>query len=90
MELVETFQPYIIDHLDYAAVKPSDSSEWQVYERVDDFHLEAPGDETRILEVLGTSRFRNVVVQKWVISRDLLDQFRGMLERTETVLALLE
>ena len=81
MELVETFQPYIIDHLDYAAVKR---------DLVDDFPLTGPGDEDRILEVLDTPQFRNTVIQKWVICTDLLDQFRGMLERTNKVLAMFE
>ena len=76
MELVQTFQPYIIDNLDYAAVKPSD---WLVYDLIDDFLLTTSSEEARILDVLETRQFRNVVVQKWVISTDLLDQFRGML-----------
>jgi hypothetical protein len=81
MELVQTFQPYIIDNLDYAAVKQ---------DRVDDFPLSAAHDEGRILDVLATRQFRNVVVQKWVISTDLLEQFRGMLKRTDDILQLLE
>jgi hypothetical protein len=81
MELVQTFQPYIIDNLDYAAVK---------LDLVDDFPLTASSDEARILEVLNTRQFRNVVVQKWVISTDLLKQFRGMLKLTDEVLQVLE
>ena len=81
MELVQTFQPYIIENLDYAAVKR---------DLVDDFPLGAAGDEGRILEQLHTPQFRNTVVQKWVITTDLLDQFRGMLARTDKVLVLLE
>ena len=88
MELVQTFQPYIIDNLDYAAVKPSD--DWLAYDLVDDFSLTASSEEARILEVLDTRQFRNVVVQKWVISTDLLDQFRGMLKLTDEVLQMLE
>ncbi len=81
MELVQTFQPYIIDNLDYAAVKRN---------LVDDFPLTASSEEARILDVLDTRQFRNVVVQKWVISTDLLDQFRGMLKLTDEVLQMLE
>ena len=81
MELVQTFQPYIIDNLDYAAVKR---------DLVDDFPLTASSEEARILEVLDTRQFRNVVVQKWVISTDLLNQFRTMLQRTDEVLQMLE
>ncbi len=81
MELVQTFQPYIIDNLDYAAVKR---------DLVEDFPLTASSEESRILDVLDTRQFRNVVVQKWVISTDLLDQFRGMLKLTDEVLQMLE
>jgi hypothetical protein len=81
MELVQTFQPYIIDHLDYAAVKR---------DLVEDFPLTASSEEARILEVLDSRQFRNVVVQKWVISTDLLNQFRTMLQRTDEVLQMLE
>ena len=87
MELVQTFQPYIIDHLDYAAVGPVD---WVTNKLVDDFSLAAPGDEKRIGEVINTQLFRNIVVQKWVISVDLLDQFRGMLILNDEVLQMLE
>ncbi len=87
MELVQTFQPYIIDNLDYAAVKPF---EWLVYDLVDDYPLKASSEEARILDVLDTRQFRNVVVQKWVISTDLLDQYRGMLKLTDEVLQMLE
>ena len=81
MELVQTFQPYIIDNRDYAAIKR---------DLVDDFPLTASSEEARILDVLDTRQFRNVVVQKWVISTDLLDQFRGMLKLTDEVLQMLE
>lgn len=80
MELVQTFQPYIIKNLDYAAVTIS---------RVDDFPLAPPITEASILEVLASRQFRNVVTQKWVISTDLLDQHRQMLARTNKVLQLL-
>jgi hypothetical protein len=89
MELVQTFQPYIIDNLDYGAVKPP-TSDWLAYDLVDDFPLTASSEEARILDVLDTRQFRNVVVQKWVISTDLLDQFRGMLKLTDEVLQMLE
>ncbi len=88
MELVQTFQPYIIDNLDYAAVEPS--SDWLAYDLVDDFPLTASTEEAQILDVLDTRQFRNVVVQKWLISTDLLDQFRRMLILTDEVLQLLE
>ncbi len=81
MELVQTFQPYIIDNLEYAAVKQ---------DLVDDFPLTGSSQESLILDVLDTRKFRNIVVQKWVISTDLLDQFRSMLTLTDEVLQMLE
>jgi len=83
MELVQTFQPYIIDNLDYAAVKRD-------FVFVDDFPLGASTDEDRILVVLATPQFRNIVVAKWLIATDLLNQFRGMLKRTDEVLEILQ
>jgi hypothetical protein len=81
MELVHTFQPYIIERLDYAAVKR---------DLVNDFPLGEPSDEARILEELASQQFRNTVVQKWVITTDLLEQYRSMLGRTNELLAMLE
>jgi hypothetical protein len=81
MELVHTFQPYIIERLDYAAVKR---------DLVNDFPLGEPSDEARILDELASQQFRNTVVQKWVITTDLLDQYRSMLDRTNELLAMLE
>lgn len=77
MELVQIYEPYIIANLDYAAVQTT---------RVDDFSLPPPIEESRILDVLGTREFRNVLTQKWVITTDLLDQHRGMRIRTRNIL----
>ena len=81
MELVQIYEPYIIENLDYAAIEPS---------RVDDFPLPPPVDEAIILDVLATREFRNILAQKWVISTDLLNQHREMLERTNNVLRQLD
>ncbi len=81
MELVQIYEPYIIKNLDYAAVQKT---------RVDDFSFPPPIEESRILSVLGTAEFRNVLTQKWVISADLLDQQRKMLVRTNQVLQTLQ
>jgi ribosomal protein S17E len=81
MELVQVYEPYIIENLDYAAIEPS---------RVGDFPLPPPVDEAIILDVLATREFRNIMAQKWVISTDLLNQHREMLERTNDVLRLLD
>jgi len=81
MELVQIYEPYIIENLDYAAVGVT---------QVDDFPLPLPIDEASILKVLATREFRNILIQKSVISTDLIDQFRGMLERTNNILGLLK
>ena len=81
MELVQIYEPYMIKNLDYAAVQTT---------RVDDFSLPPPIEESSILDVIGTREFRNVLTQKWVITTDLLRQHRGMLDRTQEILRLLE
>ncbi len=81
MELVQIYEPYIIENLDFSAVALG---------RVDDFPLPPPVEEASILDVLATRQFRNIAVQKWVIATDLLNQARQMLERTNNVLKLLE
>ena len=81
MELVQIYEPYMIENLDYAAVQRT---------RVDDFSLPPPIEESTILELIGTREFRNILTQKWVISTDLLNQHRNMLDRTTKVLERLE
>jgi len=81
MELVQIYEPYIIENLDYAAVGIT---------RVDDFPLPPPIEEASILKVLATREFRNILIQKSVITTDLINQFRGMLERTNNILRLLK
>ncbi|HMB61047.1 MAG TPA: hypothetical protein VKN35_14135 [Xanthomonadales bacterium] len=80
LELVHIFAPYIITHLDYGAVG---------LERLRDFALPAPVEETLIADVLASREFRNVVIQKWDITTDLLSQHRKMLKRTNDLLQLL-
>jgi len=80
MELVQIYEPYMIENLDYAAVPKS---------TVEDFSLPPPIEDSLILELLGTRKFRNILTQKWVITTDLLDQHRRMLVRTTKVLELL-
>jgi hypothetical protein len=81
MELVQTFQPYIIEHLDYSAVH---------YSRVDEFPLPPPVNEKSILEVLNTQQFRNILTQKWMISTDLLNEYRDQLELTNGIIEILD
>lgn len=80
MELVQTFQPYIIENLDYAAI----------YNNVEAFSAPPTIEESRILDLLITRQFRNIVAQKWLISADLLGQNRRMLKRTNDIIGLLE
>ena len=81
LELVESFQPYIIDHLDFLAVAP---------QRLYQFRLPAPKENDKILEVLHTFKFRNIVTLKWVIITDLLEQNRELEKITINIIALLE
>ncbi len=81
LELVRTFQPYIIKNMDYQAVR---------YERLVDFLLPPAVEEDRILEVLGTREFRNIITQKWTISTDLLNQNRQMKDQTMAIISILE
>jgi len=82
LELVETFQPYIIDHLDYLALA-LDRTEGA-------FPLPPPVDEAPLAEKYADRVFRNVVVQKWMISADLAEQTRLALEDTQAVIFALE
>jgi hypothetical protein len=82
-ELVESFQPYIIDYLDFQAVNIN---------RVDDFGLPSPVEKSKILEVLGDRKFRNIITLKWTILTDLLNQNRileklniAMIKRLKTL-----
>ena len=81
MELVHTFQPYIIENLDYQAV---------AQQRVEDHPLPPAVEPERLLEVLHSREFRNLLTQKWTISTDLLNQHRTMLESTQSVIRMLE
>lgn len=81
MELVQNFQPYIIEHMDYQAV---------YYNRIDDLALPPAMDEDRILELYKTREFRNIITQKWVIMTDILAQFRIMKEHNDTIIEILE
>ncbi|MDX1625285.1 MAG: DUF6090 family protein [Wenzhouxiangellaceae bacterium] len=80
-ELVETFQPWIIENMDYVAVH---------HDRLDgEFTLPEPRNPDRIVELIDDREFRNVLVQKWMISVDLLDQNRGLQAQASRLLELL-
>lgn len=81
-QLVETFQPWIIEHMDYVAVH---------YDRLDgEFPLPQAREPDRILELIDDREFRNVLVQKWMISADLLDQNRTMQVQAQVLLDRIE
>lgn len=81
MELVQTFQPYVIENMDFQAV---------VYQRVEDFPLPPAVEEGRLLEVLDTREFRNNLTQKWTICTDLLSQHRDLQVSTTDLIRILE
>ena len=81
MELVESFQPYIIDNLDFLAVAP---------QRIENHRLPPPKEKNKILEVLKDREFRNIVVLKWVIITDLLEQNRALEQININIIQLLK
>jgi len=81
MELVETYQPYIIKNLDYQAVYNT---------RVDDIALPESQNEAQILEVYKTQEFRNILTQKFVIISDVLNQFRILEGHNKNIIDILE
>lgn len=80
MELVQTFQPYVIENLDFQAVH---------YKRINEFPLPPPVEADRILEVLHSRAFRNILTQKWTIIDDLLNQHRKMQTRADAVIKMI-
>jgi len=67
MELVNSFQPYIIESLDFQAV---------FLQRLDDITVPPPIEKDRILSVLKDRKFRNIITLKVTILTDLLQQNR--------------
>ena len=80
MELVQIYEPYIIENLDYAAVAI----------RGDEISPPPPIEEASILKVLATRKFRNILIQKSVITSDLINEFKTQLKLTDHVLLLLK
>lgn len=76
MELVQTYEPYIIKHLDYQAV---------VLDRVEDFPLPEAVDKNRILSIMHSSEFRNIITLKWTILTDLLSQNRRIKSQSQEI-----
>ncbi len=81
MELVESFQPYIIEYMDFQAVAPK---------RIDDFSLPPPKERSKILDVINDRKFRNIVTLKWVIATDLLEQNRRLKQINKNIIQLLK
>jgi len=81
LELVESFQPYVIDHMDFQAVQ---------IQRVDDYQLPPSVDAHRILEVLKDREFRNIITLKWTIITDLLQQNRKLRDINREIVQLLK
>jgi hypothetical protein len=65
MELVQSFEPYIINHLDFQALKTN---------RVNDYKLPPPVEKDKILEVINGRKFRNIITLKLTILNELLEQ----------------
>jgi hypothetical protein len=78
MELVETFQPYIIENMDYAAVHMDRTN--------GNFPLPPASDPARILLFLKEQEFKNILIQKWTIETDLLVQMRNAISESQAVL----
>jgi len=86
LQLVNTFQPYIVRNLDYLAVFEQDRQRALPAELK---ALPRAFDEDRIRRVLTTAEFRNIVAIKYDTSTDLLDVLATTLERARQVDALL-
>ncbi len=65
MQLVNIFQPYIIDNLDYTSM----------FREARGLSVSAGFEPDRLLTVLSTAEFRNVVAVKW----DIVTDIRGLL-----------
>ena len=80
-ELVESFQPYILEHLDFQAVHSYS---------VEGFELPQPVENDIILNVVHDRKFRNIITLKYTILTDLLDLYRGLEEINKSLVDLLK
>ena len=71
LELVQSFEPYILENLDLQAI----SSNW-----IEDLEIPPPVEESKILEVFKDRKFRNIITLKLNILADLLNQNRNLKE----------
>ena len=79
MELVNSFQPYIIENLDFQAV---------FLQRLDDITVPPPVEKDRILSYMKDRKFRNIITLKVAILTDLLQQNRFIEELNEEVVRI--
>ena len=81
MQLVNAFQPYIMENLDYQAVSMI---------RVENYTLPKPVEEDKILSVLHDRKFRNIITLKLDILTDLLDLNQILEDINKTLVNLLK
>ena len=81
MQLVNTFQPYIMEYLDYQAVSMI---------RVENYTLPEPVEKDRILTVFKDRKFRNIITLKFDILTDLLELNQGLGEINAKLVELLK
>jgi hypothetical protein len=87
LQLVNTFQPYIVQELDYLAVFERDRKRALPAEFK--AALPEPFDDERIRNVLTTAEFRNVVAIKYDTATDMLDVLAATRERARNLERLL-
>lgn len=81
MQLVNAFQPYIMENLDYQAV---------IMLRHDNYTLPEPVEKDRILLLLKDRKFRNIITLKFDILTDLLDLNQNLLINNKKLVNLLK
>jgi len=79
MQLVNIFQPYVIEHLDYTNMFLEERG----------FRSSAAIDSKRVLEVLPTAEFRNIAAVKWDIVTDTRGVILTALDEARAVESLL-
>lgn len=88
LQLVEIFQPYIVENLDYLAVFESDRKTF--LPAAIKASLPAAFEQDRILGVLPSAQFRNVVAIKFDTVTDLIDVLAESLADAREIDALLD
>jgi len=83
LQLVQTFQPYMREHLEVARVMVT----WQ---EEGEFELPEPKPDSGLLEVINTQLFRNIVTDKYYSAIDLYFTHEELQEINDEALALIE